>query len=47
MLSFEEKVKAQELPREKVFRDPVHDYVHIRDRIIIDLILGVRGSIFF
>ena len=38
MLSFEEKVKAQELSREKVFRDPVHDYVHIRDRIILDLI---------
>lgn len=38
MLSFEEKVKAQELIREKVFRDPVHDYVHIRDRIILDLI---------
>ncbi|EFR30710.1 HD domain-containing protein [Eremococcus coleocola] len=27
-----------ELSREKVFRDPVHDYVHVRDSIILDLI---------
>lgn len=26
------------LSREKVFRDPVHDYVHIQDSVIIDLI---------
>ncbi|MCW6682486.1 HD domain-containing protein [Aerococcaceae bacterium NML160702] len=26
------------LSREKVFRDPVHDYVHIQDKVIIDLI---------
>lgn len=26
------------LPREKVFRDPIHDYIHIRDRIILSLI---------
>ena len=38
MQSFTEKVAAQKLTREKVFRDPVHDYIHIRDRIIIDLI---------
>lgn len=38
MSSFEEKVTAQELKREKVFRDPVHDYVHIRDHVILDLI---------
>ncbi|MGX7091868.1 HD domain-containing protein [Hutsoniella sourekii] len=30
--------QEQTLPREKVFRDPVHDYIHIRDRIIIELI---------
>ena len=38
MSAFESKVETQKLPREKVFRDPVHDYIHIRDRIIIDLI---------
>lgn len=26
------------LEREKVFRDPVHDYIHIRDRVVLDLI---------
>ena len=29
---------TQRLEIEKVFRDPVHDYVHIQDQIIIDLI---------
>lgn len=38
MSNFKELVASQKLPREKVFRDPVHDYIHIRDRIIIDLI---------
>ena len=38
MTNFAELVAEQTLPREKVFRDPVHDYIHIRDRIIIDLI---------
>lgn len=38
MTTFLEKVAAQKLKREKVFRDPVHDYVHIRDKIIIELI---------
>lgn len=38
MSSFLEKVAQQKLPREKVFRDPVHDYIHIRDRIIVKLI---------
>lgn len=36
--TFNEKVTAQKLSREKVFRDPVHDYVHIRDKIILRLI---------
>ncbi|MFD1432864.1 HD domain-containing protein [Lacticaseibacillus yichunensis] len=26
------------LPREKVFRDPVHNYIHVRYRVILDLI---------
>lgn len=26
------------LPREKVFRDPVHDYIHIQHRVILELI---------
>lgn len=28
----------QPLTREKVFRDPVHDYIHVQDRIILALI---------
>lgn len=28
----------QTLPREKVFRDPVHNYIHVQDQIILDLI---------
>lgn len=38
MTDFQERIAKQKLKREKVFRDPVHDYIHIRDRIIIDLI---------
>ncbi|MBG9981402.1 HD domain-containing protein [Facklamia sp. DSM 111018] len=38
MTSFQSKLAQQKLSREKVFRDPVHDYIHIRDKIIIDLI---------
>lgn len=26
------------LPKEKVFRDPVHDYIHVHHRVILDLI---------
>lgn len=26
------------LPREKVFRDPVHNYIHVQQRVILDLI---------
>ncbi len=26
------------LPREKVFRDPVHDYIHVQHQLILDLI---------
>ncbi|WP_407892868.1 HD domain-containing protein [Lacticaseibacillus sp. N501-2] len=26
------------LPREKVFRDPVHNYIHVRHQVILDLI---------
>lgn len=38
MSPFDQAIQAQKLPREKVFRDPVHDYVHIRDKIILQLI---------
>lgn len=38
MNEFEQLVASQKLAREKVFRDPVHDYIHIGDRLIIDLI---------
>jgi HD superfamily phosphohydrolases len=30
--------QAERLPREKVFRDPVHNYIYIQHRIILDLI---------
>lgn len=33
--SFEQ---ADRLPIEKVFKDPVHDYVHVRHKLILDLI---------
>ncbi|MBF6626809.1 HD domain-containing protein [Tuanshanicoccus lijuaniae] len=38
MSDFLEKVAAQKLKREKVFRDPVHGYIHIHDAIILKLI---------
>lgn len=28
----------EHLPKEKVFRDPVHDYIHVQHRVILDLI---------
>lgn len=37
-MDYQAKYQAQLLPREKVFRDPIHDYIHIRDGIILDLI---------
>ena len=30
--------KEQLLPIEKVFRDPVHNYIHVRYQVILDLI---------
>ena len=30
--------KEQHLPLEKVFRDPVHDYIHVSHQVILDLI---------
>ncbi|MFL2079208.1 HD domain-containing protein [Marinilactibacillus psychrotolerans] len=30
--------RIDRLPFEKVFKDPVHDYIHVRHRIILDLI---------
>ena len=38
MFNFDGAVAAQKLSREKVFRDPVHGYIHIQDQIILDLI---------
>lgn len=35
MKTFEE---LDRLPMEKVFKDPVHDYVHVRHKLILDLI---------
>lgn len=32
------RYKEVSLNREKVFRDPVHDYIHIRDEVILSLI---------
>ncbi|WDF83099.1 HD domain-containing protein [Lacticaseibacillus pabuli] len=31
-------MKIEMLPREKVFRDPVHNYIPVRERVILDLI---------
>ncbi|TLQ04768.1 HD domain-containing protein [Pediococcus stilesii] len=30
--------KSQRLPMEKVFRDPIHDYIYVQDQVILDLI---------
>lgn len=38
MTTYHERYLLQILPREKVFRDPVHDYIHIQDAIILKLI---------
>ena len=38
MKTYQERYQEQILPREKVFRDPVHNYIHVRDRIILQLI---------
>lgn len=38
MSSFQALYEKQKLPREKVFRDPVHGFIHIQDRLILDLI---------
>jgi len=31
-------MKIQMLPREKVFRDPIHNYIHVQHKVILDLI---------
>lgn len=41
MNELQQKIKNQKLHREKVFRDPVHGYIHIHDQLILDLI-GTR-----
>lgn len=30
--------KIEKLPREKVFRDPLHNYIHVQHKVILDLI---------
>lgn len=37
-VDYQKRYEEFVLPREKVFRDPVHDYIHVRDTIILDLI---------
>ncbi|WP_353989437.1 HD domain-containing protein [Pediococcus argentinicus] len=34
----QEILHNEKLPMEKVFRDPVHDYIYVQDRVILDLI---------
>lgn len=29
---------TQKLPEEKVFKDPIHRYIHVRDQVVWDLI---------
>ncbi|WP_124057813.1 HD domain-containing protein [Vaginisenegalia massiliensis] len=38
MNRIEALAQKEKLSREKVFRDPVHDYIHIQDQMILDLI---------
>ena len=38
MSEFTQLVQQQKLTRDKVFRDPVHDYIHVQDQLILDLI---------
>lgn len=38
MTTYEERYQNQILDREKVFRDPVQNYIHIQDKIILQLI---------
>ncbi|WP_297815205.1 HD domain-containing protein [uncultured Lactobacillus sp.] len=33
-----EKFQSEQLDHEKVFRDPVHTYVHVKDKVIFDVI---------
>lgn len=33
-----QKFQSKKLDHEKVFRDPVHDYIHIKDKVILDVI---------
>lgn len=42
-ITFEQKNKLND---EKVFRDPVHDYIHVNDQLIMDLINSREFSTF-
>ena len=35
--------KYKLLPMEKVFRDPVHNYIHVQHQVILDLINSKRS----
>lgn len=38
MIDYRQRYQEHILPREKVFRDPVHDYIHVQDTVILNLI---------
>ena len=33
-----EKFQSKKLDHEKVLRDPVHNYIHVKDKVILDII---------
>ena len=33
-----EKFQSKTLDHEKVLRDPVHTYIHVKDQVILDII---------
>ena len=33
-----EKFQSKKLDHEKVLRDPVHNYIHVKDQVILDII---------
>ena len=33
-----EKFQSKKLENEKVLRDPVHNYIHVKDQVILDII---------
>ena len=33
-----EKFQSKKLDHEKVLRDPVHNYIHVKDKVLLDII---------